>query len=172
MGEINMNKNDGKTLSDFGENSKRESSTRVSDDRRSNKQLQDGESSSTRTSTVDITSHSTPTEVKDNSRKGGQEQKELELENPLIMKRRKEASRQPWRHKMKASVSNLLYKTIQEFRSSGLCIDFNDVIVSGIAGTGAFATVYKGTYQNEEVAIKKLITQNSLPMSTKSLKDF
>ena len=88
------------------------------------------------------------------------------------MKRRKEASRQPWRHKMKASVSNLLYKTIQEFRSSGLCIDFNDVIISGIAGTGAFATVYKGTYENEEVAIKKLITQNSLPMSTKSLKDF
>jgi serine/threonine protein kinase len=86
--------------------------------------------------------------------------------------RRREARSQPWRQTMKPVVAAALAACVKEFEDTSTVLTIDDVIWGDVIGHGAFATVYRGYTMGMDVAVKKLVTQNGMPITEKSIRDF
>lgn len=87
--------------------------------------------------------------------------------------RRREARAQPWRAHMKPAVATALATCLREFEAhASTLVPLDDIVWGETIGHGAFATVYRAYCRGQDVAVKKLVTQNNLPMAEKSVRDF
>lgn len=81
------------------------------------------------------------------------------------------ARAQPWKDRLTPGGKLAYAELIQFFQQSGAVIDFGQIHLKGVIGSGAFATVFKAVYRNHEVAVKKLVGGGGGPME-RTLKDF
>lgn len=73
---------------------------------------------------------------------------------------------------MKPTVAVALSSCLAAFQQDGKLISLDEITWGETIGHGAFATVYRANVRGEDVAVKKLVTQNNLPMTEKSVRDF
>ena len=84
-----------------------------------------------------------------------------------------QATNQPWREDMADDVKALHDGCCSDFEKSGICIeDFTGITDFKEIGAGAFACVYKATWEGNVVAVKKLATGVGQPMTLKTIRDF
>ena len=84
-----------------------------------------------------------------------------------------QATNQPWREDMSDEVKVLHDSCCSDFKNSGICIEnFSGIADFKEIGAGAFACVYKATWEGNVVAVKKLATGVGQPMTLKTIRDF
>ncbi|CAM9408676.1 unnamed protein product [Phaeothamnion confervicola] len=81
------------------------------------------------------------------------------------------ARAQPWRDRLTPGGKQAYNDLLSFYNASGMVLDFREMQLKGVIGSGAFAVVFKAVYRNHEVAIKKLVGGGGGPME-KTLKDF
>lgn len=81
------------------------------------------------------------------------------------------ARAEPWKDRLTPGGKQAYADLVSFFNASGMVIDYNQIALRGVIGSGAFATVFRATYTGRDVAVKKLVGGGGGPME-KTLKDF
>jgi tRNA A-37 threonylcarbamoyl transferase component Bud32 len=86
---------------------------------------------------------------------------------------RYQATHQAWRENMVQDVKDLHDLTCSDFKKSDIHLDdFGQINDFKEIGAGAFACVYRATWNGNVIAVKKLSTQIGQPMTLKTIRDF